>query len=347
MPDGASNHEHVLRACEAAVLRLTTDRHYFAKPSRTLFNDIRVFFPMCAQGKVLRVGWTPTCACARSASQPATGFDLLGNRLECRATTRSHAQRAPLPHNGYCPWHQHLHEQEEREARLGRRGLSPPEGIGSGDPWRSRPPAAPRRRAASTSGRPRPLARRHGRVTRRAAVLLLHGWPQHWWMWRRVIAGPRDDAPRLARTCAGSAGRGAGRPLLEDGIAADVERRSTQLGLETGVLVGHDWGGRRAPGRDRAPDRDRARLAFFNMIHPGWAGPFGSLLAIFAPAPSSRWPRRTWPNASSPARADASGAAARRRAVAPLGRRRTSRLYAEQWGRPDHARAASAATARS
>ena len=43
--DGPSNHERVLRACEAAVHRLTTDRHYFARPSRTLFNDIRTYFP--------------------------------------------------------------------------------------------------------------------------------------------------------------------------------------------------------------------------------------------------------------------------------------------------------------
>ena len=39
------NHERVLRACEAAVERLATDRHYFAHPSRTLFNDIRVLLP--------------------------------------------------------------------------------------------------------------------------------------------------------------------------------------------------------------------------------------------------------------------------------------------------------------
>ena len=120
-PDGASNHEHVLRACEAAVLRLTTDRHYFAKPSKTLFNDIRVFFPMSAQAKVLQVVDSYMRLCAEwLASQPATGFDLLGNRLECRATTRKGkpCQRAPLPHNGYCPSHQHLHEQEEREAAL-------------------------------------------------------------------------------------------------------------------------------------------------------------------------------------------------------------------------------------
>ena len=53
--DGPSNHERVLRACEASVHRLMTDRHYFARPSRTLFNDIRAFFPMSAQLHVFRV----------------------------------------------------------------------------------------------------------------------------------------------------------------------------------------------------------------------------------------------------------------------------------------------------
>jgi hypothetical protein len=53
--DGPTNHERVLWACEAAVFRLTTDRHYFARPARTLFNDIRVYFPLCAQQRVYQV----------------------------------------------------------------------------------------------------------------------------------------------------------------------------------------------------------------------------------------------------------------------------------------------------
>src|SRR4051795_5053797 len=46
------HHERVLRACEAAIERLATDRHYFARPARTLFNDIRSYFPLCQQRKV-------------------------------------------------------------------------------------------------------------------------------------------------------------------------------------------------------------------------------------------------------------------------------------------------------
>ena len=48
------------------------------------------------------------------------GYDIEGNRLECRATTRrgTPCQRTPLPQNGYCPSHQHLAETEELEAPL-------------------------------------------------------------------------------------------------------------------------------------------------------------------------------------------------------------------------------------
>jgi hypothetical protein len=110
-----SNHERVLRACEAAVYRLATDRHYFAKPSRTLFREIRVYFPICAQDHVYRVvDRYMTFARKWLEAQTLQGYDLAGNRLECRATTRkgTPCQRMPLSHNGYCPSHQHLADGE-------------------------------------------------------------------------------------------------------------------------------------------------------------------------------------------------------------------------------------------
>ena len=98
---GASNHKHVLDACESAVERLATDRHYFAKPARTLFYDIRTYFPMGAQERVLQtvsryIGLAqrflvenPVAAHAAVTDEPPT----------CRATTRkgSGCQRVPLP----------------------------------------------------------------------------------------------------------------------------------------------------------------------------------------------------------------------------------------------------------
>ena len=111
-----SNHERVLRACEAAVYRLATDRHYFAKPSKTLFREIRVYFPMSAQPRVYRVvDRYLTFAKDYFATMPLSGYDIEGNRIECRATTRrgTACQRTPLPQNGYCPSHQHLAEPDQ------------------------------------------------------------------------------------------------------------------------------------------------------------------------------------------------------------------------------------------
>jgi hypothetical protein len=114
-----SNHERVLRACESAVERLATDRRYFARPARTLFCDIRAYFPMNEQVRVLRVIERYLALADEFLKRlPQNGFDAYGNPLQCRASTRkgTPCQRMPLPHNGYCPSHQHLAETEEIEA---------------------------------------------------------------------------------------------------------------------------------------------------------------------------------------------------------------------------------------
>jgi hypothetical protein len=120
-PDSYENHERVLRACEAAVERLATDRHYFAHPARTLFGDVRAYFPVHEQARVLRViERYLTVLDGYLRTQPNNGFDVYGNPLRCRASTRkgTPCQRMPLPHNGYCPSHQHLAETEELEPAI-------------------------------------------------------------------------------------------------------------------------------------------------------------------------------------------------------------------------------------
>ena len=105
--------------CEAAVERLAFDRHYFARPARTLFNDIRIYFPIGAQRRVWTVVERYISAAEEwLAAQPRQGYDIEGNPLQCRATTRkgTACQRMPLPHNGYCPSHQHLAETEELDS---------------------------------------------------------------------------------------------------------------------------------------------------------------------------------------------------------------------------------------
>ncbi len=113
------NHAAVLRACEEAVTRLATDRHYFARPSRTLFYNIRSYFPMGAQAHVHAVvsryiGYAQQFL----VEHPHEGYTAVsGAPPQCRATTRkgSACQRTPLAHNGYCPSHQHLADTEDRE----------------------------------------------------------------------------------------------------------------------------------------------------------------------------------------------------------------------------------------
>jgi hypothetical protein len=120
-PGSYANHERVLRACEATVERLATDRHYFAHPSRTLFTDIRAYFSLHQQAWVLRVIERYIDAADEILrSQPNNGYDAYGNPLRCRASTRkgTPCQRMPLPHNGYCPSHQHLAETEELEPAI-------------------------------------------------------------------------------------------------------------------------------------------------------------------------------------------------------------------------------------
>jgi hypothetical protein len=116
---GASDHEHVLHACEAAIERLATDRHYFAKPARTLFSDIRGYFPMSQQARVLAtVDRYMGLAQQFLAEHPFEGHASVSDKPPtCRAMTRkgSACQRMPLPHNGYCPSHQHLADTEHGE----------------------------------------------------------------------------------------------------------------------------------------------------------------------------------------------------------------------------------------
>jgi pimeloyl-ACP methyl ester carboxylesterase len=75
-------------------------------------------------------------------------------------------------------------------------------------------------------------------------VVLLHGWPQHWWVWRKVI-------PELARErrviCPDLRGFGwsdapAGRYEMQ-GFATDTLALLDELEIDKVELIGHDWGG--------------------------------------------------------------------------------------------------------
>ncbi len=102
-----------LRACESSMERLALDRHYFGKPVRTLFRDIRHFFPMAEQLRVYRMcQGHMTLAVHYVDSQLRTGVTFDGSPVCCHASTRrgTPCQRVPLPSSKYCPSHKHLGE---------------------------------------------------------------------------------------------------------------------------------------------------------------------------------------------------------------------------------------------
>ena len=103
----------VLESCERAFTRLATDRHYFARPTRTLFNDVRVHFPMTRQMEVYRVvNRYMSVASEYVVQREREGLSIDGSPLCCHASTRkgTPCQRVPLPGSKYCPSHKHLEE---------------------------------------------------------------------------------------------------------------------------------------------------------------------------------------------------------------------------------------------
>jgi pimeloyl-ACP methyl ester carboxylesterase len=75
-------------------------------------------------------------------------------------------------------------------------------------------------------------------------VVLLHGWPQHWWCWRHLIE-PLARTHRVLVPDLRGFGWSDAPPgdYAKDGLAADVLALLDAEGLDRVALVGHDWGG--------------------------------------------------------------------------------------------------------
>jgi pimeloyl-ACP methyl ester carboxylesterase len=101
-------------------------------------------------------------------------------------------------------------------------------------------------------------------------VLALHGWPQHWWSWRDVIAALDGEFRVL---CPDLRGLGWSGPPADDDyrkqrMADDAIALLDALGLDRVRLVGHDWGGWAAIlAALTAPERFSSLLAV-SVAHP-------------------------------------------------------------------------------
>ena len=103
------------------------------------------------------------------------------------------------------------------------------------------------------------------------AVVLLHGWPQTWYMWRNVIPGLASQFRVIAPDLRGLGD--SSRPIGgydKKTLADDVWRLAHEvLGEQQLFVAGHDWGGPTAFAL-AAQHRDAVRrLAIFDAPVPG------------------------------------------------------------------------------
>lgn len=136
-------------------------------------------------------------------------------------------------------------------------------------------------------------------------IVLLHGWPQHWWQWRHIIPALAEHHRVICPDLRGLGWTDA--PPIHQGPvmnARDVLGLLDRLGVHRFGLIGHDWGG--AAGYVLAlghPDRVTGYLAL-NTASPFlrasrrvvrnsphlWHIPANGL----APKPIADWALRHW-----------------------------------------------------
>jgi pimeloyl-ACP methyl ester carboxylesterase len=103
-------------------------------------------------------------------------------------------------------------------------------------------------------------------------VVLLHGWPQTWFEWRRIIPGLASRYTVIAPDMRGlgdSSRAVAGYDKRT--VAHDIYQLVHKLGFEQIFLVGHDWGGPVAYAYACAHPAEVRKLAILDVTIPGGA----------------------------------------------------------------------------
>lgn len=104
-------------------------------------------------------------------------------------------------------------------------------------------------------------------------LLLVHGWPQHWWCWRQVIPTLAERFRVIAPDLRGHGWTAAPAHGYEkEQLASDLLAVLDALAIERVTWIGHDWGGWTGfLAALRAPARFERMLALA-IPHP-WAKP--------------------------------------------------------------------------
>ena len=101
-------------------------------------------------------------------------------------------------------------------------------------------------------------------------LVLLHGWPEFWYVWHKIIPGLARDFDVIAPDL-----RGYGDTQTPDGVpriqdyVRDLEGLMDGLGVETAGLVSHDVGAYIAQGFAQAFPARVEGLFFFDCPYPG------------------------------------------------------------------------------
>lgn len=111
-------------------------------------------------------------------------------------------------------------------------------------------------------------------------LLLVHGWPQHWWCWRRVIGPLAENHRVLVPDLRGHGwSERPARGYEKDRLAADLLALLDALGLDRVTWIGHDWGAYCGfLAALRSPERLERMLAL-SIPHP-WTRRDPRLLAV-------------------------------------------------------------------
>ncbi|WP_460356494.1 alpha/beta fold hydrolase [Mycobacterium sp. ZZG] len=104
-------------------------------------------------------------------------------------------------------------------------------------------------------------------------VLALHGWPQHHWAYRSLLADPPEGLRIIAPDLPGYGWSGpAPHKWAKEDVVSDLVALMDAMGLDRLLLVGHDWGGYIGHLLTlRVPERVDAYLAL-NIAHV-WVPP--------------------------------------------------------------------------